>query len=93
MTRDEVFVPKSASERNFKPTGRRIKHNNIDLEELVDDAPLYRLWSLILQQVLGWPLYLTINVAGQPRYPKWTNRACLPRIPFIKDLTCACDRL
>ena len=78
MTRDEVFVPHTRSDRASKPTGKRVKHNNIELEELVEDAPVYRLLHLIGQQLFGWPLYLIKNTSGQGHYPKWTNRTRAP---------------
>lgn len=43
------------------------------LDETLEDAPLYNLVMLLLQQVFGWQLYLTINASGQLHYPKNTN--------------------
>ncbi|KAE8214667.1 hypothetical protein CF327_g1948 [Tilletia walkeri] len=43
------------------------------LHELLEDAPLYSLIYIVVQQTLGWPLYLLKNSSGQLHYPKGTN--------------------
>lgn len=68
MTRDEVFVPKTESQ---------VKNDEsfmAKLDDILEDSPLWNFANVILQQLLGWPLYLTINAAGQEHYPKGTNR-------------------
>ncbi|GAA5854751.1 hypothetical protein JCM8547_004057 [Rhodosporidiobolus lusitaniae] len=73
-TRDEVFVPRTKSFRDAKPTGKKIKvAGDMELDELLEDAPLYRLGWLLIQQLFGWPAYLIANASGQPWYPKFTN--------------------
>lgn len=74
MTRDEVFVPRTASYHKAGPKGKKVRVSaNIELDELLEDAPLYRLFWLVVQQVFGWPAYLFNNASGQLWYPKGTN--------------------
>ncbi|SCV72313.1 BQ2448_3850 [Microbotryum intermedium] len=77
MTRDEVFVPATKSEKVKKPsgTGRKVFVENLgaELDELLEDAPAYRLFYLLVQQLFGWPAYLFNNASGQNWYPKGTN--------------------
>lgn len=55
MTRDEVFVPATKSEKMKKTgpagTGRKRLIDGEMLDELLEDAPLYRLYGLVVQQV------------------------------------------
>lgn len=54
MSRDEVFVPATRSEKcanEGKGTGRKVMIGGMELEELFDDSPLYRLYGLFVQQV------------------------------------------
>lgn len=74
MTRDEVFVPRTASFRKVAPTGKKLKvSKGVELDELLEDAPLYRLTWVLVQQLFGWPAYLFSNASGQLWYPAWTN--------------------
>ncbi|GAA5986524.1 hypothetical protein JCM5350_001358 [Sporobolomyces pararoseus] len=78
MDRDEVFVPRTLEERGGELKSKENKkkvqlEKGIELDELLEDAPLYRLVTLVGQQLLGWPLYLFMNVSGQTSYPVWTN--------------------
>lgn len=54
MNRDEVFVPATRSEK-AKGTGRKVTVGDIDFDELLEDAPAYRLFYLLVQQLFGWP--------------------------------------
>ncbi|CEH17591.1 delta-12 fatty acid desaturase [Ceraceosorus bombacis] len=40
------------------------------LVETLEDAPLYNFIFIVVQQLLGWPLYLLQNSSGQLHYPK-----------------------
>lgn len=55
MTRDEVFVPATRSEKlkstNGAGKGTKKLVDGQMLDELLEDAPLYRLYYLIVQQV------------------------------------------
>ncbi|GAA6003561.1 hypothetical protein JCM10207_000390 [Rhodosporidiobolus poonsookiae] len=76
ISRDEVFVPRTASFRkvNEKGTGKKKEvEKGLVLDELLEDAPLYRLGWLLVQQLFGWPAYLFSNASGQLWYPAWTN--------------------
>jgi hypothetical protein len=82
MKRDEVFVPKTRAERGLAPlrptdSTEPLIDDKVTwgawLAELLEDAPLYNLLELLIQQLLGWPLYLLFNVSGQKHYPKGTN--------------------
>lgn len=82
MARDAGFIPHTRSSYANKSPGRRIKHKGLEIEELIDDAPLWRLIALLAQQLLGWPMYLLINVSGPPHYPKWAACRALLLLPF-----------
>lgn len=43
------------------------------LVETLEDAPLYNFIYILVQQLLGWPLYLLKNSSGQLHFPKGTN--------------------
>ncbi|KAJ7475898.1 fatty acid desaturase-domain-containing protein [Mycena latifolia] len=68
MTRDETYVPKTRSDLGIPEDD-----GHIDYDELFGDTPLYTLFFLIRQQVLGFPAYLLFNVSGHKRYSKGTN--------------------
>lgn len=44
------------------------------MDDLLEDAPIWSLFNLVIQQVVGWPAYMFVNASGQARYPAWTNR-------------------
>lgn len=82
LSRDEVFVPRTRSQLSMVPElkeegeihGMNIsKQRQEELREAVNDAPLYILWHLLVQQLFGWPMYLIKNASGQKHYPKFTN--------------------
>ena len=54
MERDEVYVPKTRHDLGLPDP----KDGPIDYEELFGDTPIYTLYMLIRQQVLGFPAYL-----------------------------------
>ncbi|KAI5475100.1 hypothetical protein MNV49_001924 [Pseudohyphozyma bogoriensis] len=76
LTRDEVFVPatKSFATKNYGLNpAREVIKDGLKLEQLLEDAPLYSLYWLVVQQLFGWPAYLFNNASGQEWYPKGTN--------------------
>ncbi|ORY81299.1 delta-12-fatty acid desaturase [Leucosporidium creatinivorum] len=76
MTREEVFVSASRSEKlgaEGKSPPKSVEVDGEWLDELLEDAPMYRLGKVVLQQLLGWPAYLLTNVTSQPSYPPGTN--------------------
>jgi omega-6 fatty acid desaturase (delta-12 desaturase) len=77
MDRDEVFVPRTRSEKGIPAKGdasiKKVKKDGIELDELLEDVPAYRLFWLVMQQLVGWPLYLFTNVTSNSHYPAGTN--------------------
>jgi hypothetical protein len=55
MERDEVYLPRSRSELGIphKP------NHEIEWDELFFDTPIYTLYMLMRQQLLGFPAYLS----------------------------------
>jgi len=52
MTRDEVFVPRTLAERKVKANPKKVEvAPGVHLDELLEDAPIYRLGWLVIQQV------------------------------------------
>jgi omega-6 fatty acid desaturase (delta-12 desaturase) len=57
MTRDETYVPKTRSDLGIPEDD-----GSIDYDEIFGDTPLYTLFLLIRQQVLGFPAYLSARL-------------------------------
>ncbi|KAJ7818814.1 fatty acid desaturase-domain-containing protein [Mycena leptocephala] len=68
MTRDETYVPKTRSDLGIPEDD-----GSIDYDEIFGDTPLYTLFLLIRQQVLGFPAYLMFNVSSHKGHSKGTN--------------------
>lgn len=83
MERDEVFVPKTRSQvfkgqEQAKAAAAAVADKQGEstfeaLDEILEDAPLWNLFWVTMQQLLGWPMYLIRNASGQ-KYGRWTNR-------------------
>ncbi|MBW0532478.1 hypothetical protein O181_072193 [Austropuccinia psidii MF-1] len=83
MTRDQVFIPKTRSQRGLPPLPINASKAERDgtlpasfyqkIDNSLEDAPIKNLFSLFLQQLFGWPAYFLTNASGQPDYPSWTN--------------------
>lgn len=58
LSRDMVFVPKTKEEF-------LTRNNAKSLDDILEDSPIYTLYSLIVQQLFGWLAYITTNVTGQ----------------------------
>lgn len=93
MTRDEVFVPSTRENRGLLPLHPVDDNSPVVTEqttwgewlaELLEDAPLFNLLELLVQQLIGWQLYLLTNVSGQRHYPRWTNHFSPNSIIFDK---------
>ena len=52
MDRDEVYIPKTREDLGIP------NHDQIDWDEIFGDTPVYTLYLLIRQQLLGFPAYL-----------------------------------
>ena len=83
MSQDQVFVPKSRSERNlreFDPSRENLEGSSVtqevmkELWEAVGDSPLAAALGTAGYLIFGWPMYLFTNASGQKRYPSGTNR-------------------
>jgi len=76
-TRDEVFVPRTASQLGIQtPEGGFDAHAESWAEkadDLLEDSPIYVFLRVIAQQLFGFPMYLIRNASGQKHYPKHTN--------------------
>ena len=93
MTRDEVFVPSTREERGLLPLHPANDDSPVETKnttwgewigELLEDAPLFNLIELLIQQLLGWQLYLLANVSGQKHYPRYTNHFLPSSVIFAK---------
>ncbi|RDB27577.1 Delta(12) fatty acid desaturase [Hypsizygus marmoreus] len=82
MTQDQVFVPwtrKEVGAPAFNPSGEDLLGSTVshdvkrELWEALGDTPIIAFGQCVVYLVLGLPLYLVYNTAGQPRYPKGTN--------------------
>ncbi|KIM76146.1 hypothetical protein PILCRDRAFT_826658 [Piloderma croceum F 1598] len=81
MERDEVYLPRSRSELGIP----RKSNHEIEWDELFGDTPVYTLYTLMRQQLLGFPAYLMFNVSGRKEYPAWTNHFDPNSILFQKS--------
>ncbi|KAJ7066579.1 delta-12 fatty acid desaturase [Mycena amicta] len=70
LEREENWVPHTRKEFNL-PDKNTAQPN--DYREILEDAPLYTLTRMIVQQAIGWNFYLMTNATGHPRYPPGTN--------------------
>lgn len=82
MLQDQVFVPKTRSERGLPPLdpskedllGSSVTEDVYnELWEALGDSPIGATLNSMSYLIGGWPLYLTINASGQARYPAGTN--------------------
>jgi omega-6 fatty acid desaturase (delta-12 desaturase) len=82
MLQDQVFVPKTRSQLGlpaFNPAGEELSGSQVkqevarELQEALQDSPIYAAVHSMGYLLLGWPLYITKNASGQVRYPKGTN--------------------
>jgi len=73
MDRDQVYVPKTASQ---------VTSSKEDIHNAIADSPLMSLFQIVVMLVLGWPFYLAINAWGQS-YGRRTNHF-EPSAPMFK---------
>ncbi|KAI1338333.1 fatty acid desaturase-domain-containing protein [Xylariaceae sp. FL0016] len=86
--RHHQFANNISTDLNYVPPTRdeygELFRGKVDLDELVEDAPVVVLLRIILQQVIGWPWYLLTHItAGPNSSPKqskgwWDNSHFLP---------------
>ncbi|KAJ7591561.1 fatty acid desaturase-domain-containing protein [Mycena floridula] len=66
MDGDQHWIPKTRTEFiNDKPGHPML--------EYLEDTPLVNLIKLVVQQIIGFPLYLAVHVTGPRQYPAFTN--------------------
>jgi len=91
LTADQVFVPKTRSEKGLPPLNQE-KENlegtkvSVDLQaefmEALNESPIASVFWLTCQLLFGWPLYLIRNATGQRSYPRFTNHF-IPKLPLF----------
>jgi omega-6 fatty acid desaturase (delta-12 desaturase) len=65
LQRDVVFIPRSRQSWIQKRYGKSADPAELRFESIVEDAPLTIAWNLLVHQLLGWPLYMFLNITGQ----------------------------
>ncbi|CAO1620605.1 unnamed protein product [Sympodiomycopsis kandeliae] len=74
---EDVLQHDASNEANQKANAQQDSHSEETfgewLAELLEDAPLYNFTRIVVQQLLGWPMYLIMNASGQLHFPKNTN--------------------
>lgn len=81
MSRDQAFVPYTRSQLRLPPLTQKSNKKEVEgslppsfydkLDDLLEDAPLWALYKLIIHQSIGFASYLLINASGQKHYPRW----------------------
>ncbi|OCH84578.1 delta12-fatty acid desaturase [Obba rivulosa] len=82
MTQDQVFVPKTRSQRGlpaFDPANEELGGASVseevmkELKEAIGDSPIGAALGAASYLLVGWPMYISTNASGQKRYPPNTN--------------------
>jgi omega-6 fatty acid desaturase / acyl-lipid omega-6 desaturase (Delta-12 desaturase) len=82
MTQDQVFVPKTRSDRGLPPLDPSkedilgasvVDEVKQELWEALGDSPLGATYGAATYLLAGWPMYLATNASGQRRYPAGSN--------------------
>ncbi|WFD32381.1 hypothetical protein MSPP1_003426 [Malassezia sp. CBS 17886] len=91
ILRDEVFVPRTRDDMGklpLRPHGTPPAPDSLSwgewLADVLEDAPLFVLFELLLKQLIGWPLYLLFNTSGQTHFPPNTNHFSPNSVIFDK---------
>ncbi|KAI9624957.1 hypothetical protein H4Q26_016524 [Puccinia striiformis f. sp. tritici PST-130] len=79
MKRDQAFVPYTRSQLGLPPLAEGCSKKEVDgshspsfyerVDDLLEDAPLWALYKLIVHQSVGFASYLMFNASGQKHYP------------------------
>ncbi|EIN09215.1 delta-12 fatty acid desaturase protein, partial [Punctularia strigosozonata HHB-11173 SS5] len=80
IKKDENFVPRTRAELGLPPWS---EITAADYKEILEETPIYVLINLLVTQLLGLQLYMSINAGGSLRYPRGTNHY-LPSSPLFK---------
>ncbi|KAF2186603.1 delta-12 fatty acid desaturas-like protein [Zopfia rhizophila CBS 207.26] len=62
VAKDHTYVPPSKEEYLSRISS--FKQNAKNVEDIIEDSPLYTLCRIILQQFAGWPTYLVNNITA-----------------------------
>ncbi|KAL7807461.1 fatty acid desaturase domain-containing protein [Trichoderma gracile] len=65
MERDMVFIPRTR-EQHASRIGKMVH----ELSELTEETPVYTLFMLVMQQLVGWPNYLLTNITGHNHHER-----------------------
>ncbi|PLW46189.1 hypothetical protein PCANC_08820 [Puccinia coronata f. sp. avenae] len=81
MNRDQAFVPYTRSQLGLAPLPEGCSKKEADgahppsfyekVDDLLEDAPLWALYKLVIHQAVGFASYLLFNASGQKHYPAW----------------------
>ncbi|KAJ7573702.1 delta-12 fatty acid desaturase protein [Mycena floridula] len=82
MTQDQVWVPKTRSDKKLKPLdisredrlGARVSDEvKKEMWEALGDSPIGAAIGAAMYLLVGWPAHIALNKSGQRRYPKGNN--------------------
>ncbi|KAF7302105.1 FA-desaturase domain-containing protein [Mycena indigotica] len=88
MTQDQVWVPKTRSQRGLRPFdpkredrlgARASLEVQKELQEAIGDSPIGAAWQVAMYVLLGWPMYIIRNKSGQRRYPAYVTNHFNPK--------------
>ncbi|KAF8321133.1 fatty acid desaturase [Clavulina sp. PMI_390] len=79
---DENFVPSTRSEWGLPPASEATPSI---YAEILDEAPIFSLIRIFVQQFFGLEAYLMVNAAGNKAYPPGTNHYFVSSPLFKKD--------
>jgi omega-6 fatty acid desaturase / acyl-lipid omega-6 desaturase (Delta-12 desaturase) len=97
LTKDMVFVPKTRSRVILNRGGNPLEFPQQDEEmtedqenklfDLIEDTPIASLYTLIIQQTLGWLGYIAFNLSGQsyPDKRAWEVNHFNPASPLFSQ--------
>jgi len=94
LDQDQVFVPKSRSQRGLRPfdpsredlLGASVSNGvKQELWEALGESPIGACINSASYLLVGWPAYLIRNAAGQKRYPVGTSHFIPSSVMFNPD--------
>ncbi|KAH9467253.1 hypothetical protein MJO28_000158 [Puccinia striiformis f. sp. tritici] len=95
MKRDQAFVPYTRSQLGLPPLAEGCSKKEVDgshspsfyerVDDLLEDAPLWALYKLIVHQSVGFASYLMFNASGQKHYPRWWTNHFNPYAIMFDD--------
>ncbi|KAJ7835623.1 delta-12 fatty acid desaturase protein [Mycena leptocephala] len=93
MTQDQVWVPSTRADKGLPPLdpaaspaerlgARASAEVQKELWDALGDSPIGASLGVATFLLLGWPMYILTNAAGQRRYPKGTNHFAPKAVMF-----------